>query len=135
MQLTISIDSRKYVVDVEVVEGEEVRMPLVSEFPAPTTTIQSRPVTPVVLPAPTAAPASVTDRLASDKASRSPIAGVVQKVVAEVGQAVRVDDLLAVLEAMKMETRITSHVAGMVKKVCVAAGEAVKSGQLIIEFE
>ena len=134
MQLSITIDSRKYVVDVEVMEGEEVRMPLVSEFPAPTTTIQSRPVTQLAS-VPVAAPASATDRLADDKVSRSPIGGVVQKVVAEVGQTVQVDDLLAVLEAMKMETRITSHVAGTVKKVYVASGEAVKGGQAIIEFE
>jgi len=134
VQLTLTIDEKKYVVDVEVVEGEEVRMPVVSEFPSPTTTIQSRPVTPVAS-VPVAAPAPATDGLAADKVSRSPIAGVVQKVVAEVGQAVQVDDLLAVLEAMKMETKITSHVAGTVKKIYVSAGEAVKSGQAIIEFE
>jgi methylmalonyl-CoA carboxyltransferase small subunit len=105
-----------------------------SDYQAPTTTIQSRPVAPVAA-IPVAAPAPATDGLADDKASRSPIAGVVQKVVAEVGQTVAVDDLLAVLEAMKMETKITSHVAGTVKKIYVAAGEAVKSGQIIIEFE
>lgn len=134
MQLTITIDSRKYLVDVEVVEGEEVRMPLVSGFPSPNITIQSRPLTPPVS-VPAAAPATATDRLDDDKVSRSPIAGVVRKVVAEPGQAVQVGDLLAVLEAMKMETRITSHVAGIVKKVCAAPGEAVKGGQVLIEFE
>jgi len=133
VQLTLTIDDKNYVVDVEIVEGEEVRMPA-SEYQAPTTTLQSRPVTPVAA-IPVAAPAPATDGLADDKASRSPIAGVVQKVVAEVGQTVAVDDLLAVLEAMKMETKITSHVAGTVKKIYVAAGEAVKSGQIIIEFE
>lgn len=132
MQLTLTIDAKKYVVDVEIVEGEEVRLP-VSDFQAPTTTLQSRPVAPVAAIPVASGPA--TDGLADDKASRSPIAGVVQKVVVEVGQTVAVDDLLAVLEAMKMETKITSHVAGTVKKVYVSAGEAVKSGQVIVEFE
>jgi len=131
VQLTLTIDEKKYVVDVEIVEGEEVRMP-VSDYQAPTTTIQSRPVAPVAAPV---AAGPVADGLADDKASRSPIAGVVQKVVVEVGQTVAVDELLAVLEAMKMETKITSHVAGTVKKIYVASGEAVKSGQVIIEFE
>ena len=132
MQLTLTIDEKKYVVDVEIVEGEEVRMQP-TEYQAPAGTPQPRAAAPVAAPAAAAAP--VADGLADDKASRSPIAGVVQKVVAEVGQTVAVDDLLAVLEAMKMETKITSHVAGTVKKIYVAAGEAVKSGQIIIEFE
>lgn len=131
MQLTLTIDDKKYVVDVEIVEGEEVRM-AASDYQAPTTTLQSRPVAPVAA-IPVAAP--VADGLADDKASRSPIAGVVQKIEVQVGQAVAVDDLLAVLEAMKMETKITSHVAGTVKKIYVSAGEAVKSGQVIVEFE
>lgn len=132
MQLTLTIDAKKYVVDVEIVEGEEVRLPA-SDYQAPTMTLQSRPVAPVAAIPVAAGPAA--DGLADDKASRSPIAGVVQKVVVEVGQTVAVDDLLAVLEAMKMETKITSHVAGTVKKVYVSAGEAVKSGQVIVEFE
>jgi len=130
VQLTITIDEKKYAVDVEIVEGEEVRL-APSDYQAPTTTLQSRPVAPVAaIPV-----APIADGIADDKASRSPIAGVVQKVVAEVGQTVAVDDLLAVLEAMKMETKITSHVAGTVKKIYVGPGEAVKSGQIIIEFE
>lgn len=131
MQLTLTIAEKKYVVDVEIVEGEEVRMQP-AEYQAPAGAAQPRAVAPVAAPV---AAAPVADGLADDKASRSPIAGVVQKVEVTVGQTVAVDDLLAVLEAMKMETKITSHVAGTVKKVHVGPGEAVKSGQVIIEFE
>jgi methylmalonyl-CoA carboxyltransferase small subunit len=132
VQLTLTIAEKKYVVDVEIVEGEEVRMQP-TEYQAPAGTPQPRAAAPVAAPAAAAAP--VADGLADDKASRSPIAGVVQKVIVEVGQTVAVDDLLAVLEAMKMETKITSHVAGTVKKIYVAAGDPVKSGQVIVEFE
>ncbi len=131
MQLTLTIDGKKYVVDVEVVEGEELRMP--ASFPEPTSTIQSKPV--MVSPLQPAAVTPVADGLADDKVCRSPIAGVVQRVNVQVGQKLQVDDLLVVLEAMKMETNITAHTAGIVKKILATPGEAVKSGQALIEFQ
>lgn len=51
------------------------------------------------------------------------------------GQTVKLDDLLVVLEAMKMETSLTAPIAGTVKSVKVAAGEAVKLHQILVEFE
>ena len=131
MQLSLTIDGKKYVVDVEVVEGEEVRMPV--SFPEPTSTIQSKPL---ISPSPQPlAAAPVADGLPDDKVCRSPIAGVVQRVNVQVGQKLQVDDLLVVLEAMKMETNITAHTAGTVKKIMTSPGEAVKNGQVLIEFE
>lgn len=127
MQLTLTIDAKKYVVDVEIVEGEEVRMAAA----VPVTTITSQPVTPIV----PVATAPVADGLADDKVCRSPIAGVVFKITSEVGQEIKQDDLLLVLEAMKMETNITAHVAGKIKTIHVSAGEAVKNGQVLVEFE
>lgn len=134
MQLTMTIDGKKYRVDVEVEEGEEVR--LAESFP--TTTVQA--VTPSSAAMPMAAPAPVTGAppgvaTGSDKICRSPIAGVVFKVVAQVGQHLEVNDLLVVLEAMKMETNITAHMSGKVEKILVSVGEAVQPGQAIAEFE
>jgi biotin carboxyl carrier protein len=42
---------------------------------------------------------------------------------------------MIVLEAMKMETNVTSPVAGKVKSVNVKAGDAVKVNQILVEFE
>lgn len=130
MQLAITIDGKKYIVDVEVMEGEETRMPL--SFPEPTSTIQSKP-----FPLPTQQPPAsspVDDGFSDDKVCRSPIAGVVQRVNVQVGQQLQANDLLVVLEAMKMETNITAHSAGTVKRIATSPGEAVKSGQVLIEF-
>lgn len=131
MQLNLTIDGKKYVVDVDVVEGEEVRRP--ASFPEPTSTIQSRPVV-APIPQPVAAQPAA-DGLPDDKVCRSPIAGVVQRVNVQIGQKLQTDDLLVVLEAMKMETNITAHTNGTVKKILASPGEAVKSGQALIEFE
>ena len=131
MQLILTIDGKKYVVDVEVLEGEEVRMPAL--FPESTSTIQSiRPV-PFLAPRPQVQP--IADGLPDDKVCRSPIVGIVQRVNVQVGKTLQVNDLLVVLEAMKMETNITAHTAGIVKAIMASPGEAVKSGQALIEFE
>jgi methylmalonyl-CoA carboxyltransferase 1.3S subunit len=129
VQLTITIDGKKYVVDVDVLEGEEVRMPA----SLPTSTIRTeQPSTPP--PRPLAAP-PVQDNLPDDKVCRSPIAGIVQRVNVQPGQQLQVNDLLVVLEAMKMETNITAHTAGKVLRILASVGESVKSGQALIEFE
>ena len=129
MQLTLTIDGKKYLVDVEVEEGEEVRMS--GSFPEPTSTLQAHPAPPVPASQPMAPAAE--DR-GGEKVCRSPIAGIVFKIVAQVGQQLEVDDLLVVLEAMKMETNITAHVPGKVARILVAVGEAVKPGQALAEF-
>lgn len=129
MQLTLTIDGKKYLVDVEVEEGEEVRMP--GSFPEPTSTLQAHPVAPLPAQQPHLPQG---ESLSDGKVCRSPIAGVVFKIVAQVGQQLEVDDLLVVLEAMKMETNITAHIPGKVAKILVAVGEAVKPGQALAEF-
>ena len=131
MQLILTIDGKKYIVDVEVIEGEEIRMP--DSFHELTSTIQSKQVV-APLPQPLAMQ-PIADGLPDNKVCRSPIAGIVQRVNVQVGQKLQIDDLLVVREAMKMETNITAHTAGTVKKIMASPGEAVKSGQALIEFE
>ena len=45
------------------------------------------------------------------------------------------NDLMMVLEAMKMETNITAPVAGKIKKITVAQGDGVQVNQVAVEFE
>ena len=93
----------------------------------------------VPAPAPGAAPpvkpntpAPVADEA---KVCRSPIAGTVAKVPVQVGQAIHVNDVLMVLEAMKMETVITAPIAGKVAKINAKVGDFVQGGQVLVEFE
>ncbi len=69
------------------------------------------------------------------KVCRSPFAGVVVKAPVQVGQEIQVDDVLLVLEAMKMETLITAPIAGKVAKINAAVGDSVKAKQVLVEFE
>jgi len=67
--------------------------------------------------------------------SAGPVAGVVVKLNVQPGQEIQTNDLMMVVEAMKMETNITAPVAGKVKKVNVAQGDGVKVNQVLVEFE
>jgi len=66
---------------------------------------------------------------------RSPLSGIVTLVFVQPGDELRAHDLMLVLEAMKMETKLTAPRAGKLKSVNVSAGEAVKRDQVLVEFE
>lgn len=129
MKYKLSIDGRTYEVDVEATEDEARR----DDRPA----LPSTPARPPSLQSANTAPAPLADGPAVDenKVCRSPIAGVVVRVAAQVGQAIQAHDALMVLEAMKMETTITSPLAGKVVKVNAGVGDPVKGGQVLVEFE
>jgi|TARA_B110000483_G_scaffold242295_1_gene327632 oxaloacetate decarboxylase alpha subunit len=64
----------------------------------------------------------------------APLAGNVMKVVAGVGSDVKEGDTLLLLEAMKMETAVSSPRDGKVIKVNVSAGDAVSVGDSLVEL-
>jgi methylmalonyl-CoA carboxyltransferase small subunit len=72
---------------------------------------------------------------AGPRVSRSPVAGLVVKVHVHPGQQVQKNQLMLVLEAMKMETNVEAPMAGKITGVNVAPGDAVKVGQILLEFE
>lgn len=65
----------------------------------------------------------------------APMHGNVLTVSVAPGQRVQIGDELAVMEAMKMEHRLTAAIDGEVTALHVAAGEQVASGQLLLELE
>src|SRR5687768_13817873 len=128
MRLKITVDGKVYEVDVEATEPEQQRRA------APMAGAASRAI--VTGPPPSAPMASAGAPVADEnKVCRSPVAGVVVKVSAQVGQAIQANDVLMVLEAMKMETSISSPVAGKVARVNVGVGDPVHGSQVLVEFE
>lgn len=61
--------------------------------------------------------------------------GLVLDVLAGNGASVARGQTLVLLEAMKMELRITAPFAGRVKQVHCTAGQVVERGQLLVELE
>jgi biotin carboxyl carrier protein len=59
--------------------------------------------------------------------------GVVRKVLVQPGDAVERGQVLVLMEAMKMEIRLSAPHAGVVERVSVAEGQTVERGQVLVE--
>ena len=66
---------------------------------------------------------------------RSPMPGLIVKVVVAVGQEVKAGQELCVLEAMKMENEVDAERAGTVTEVRASAGDNVSSGDVLFVLE
>jgi methylmalonyl-CoA carboxyltransferase small subunit len=126
LKLRITVDGKVYEVEVEVFEPE-LSGPVYVPPPG-----QARVPAGVPSAAVSPGPAPVADE---GKVCRSPIAGIVAKIPIQVGQAIKVNDVLIVLEAMKMETVITAPIAGKVARINAKVGDVVQAGQVLVEFE
>jgi len=111
---TVVVDGKKF--SVQVAEGNadiQVVTPVATES---------------ATPAPTAAPAPTSGGGTEVGAS---VNGNVWKILVDVGQKVEKGQVIAILEAMKMEIDIESPVAGTINAIPVKPNDAVEEGQTI----
>jgi len=141
--------------EIEIKEGEEsVRIsrhgnqpaaPLAYAAPAPVAPVA--PVAPASAPAAAPAEAPAAEAAApaaapvADNAVLSPMVGTFYRAPSpdapsfvEVGQTVRVGDVLCIVEAMKMMNQIEADRAGTVTAIHVENGEAVEFDQPLISI-
>lgn len=69
------------------------------------------------------------------KTITAPMPGTILNVKVSAGMAVSPGDVLAVLEAMKMENEITAHKAGIITDILVTSGSLVTAGEAIMIME
>jgi len=129
LKLQIKIDGKTYEAEVEVLDEAEGQPSHALDASAPA---MSQPQ-----PAPGAyVPAQATVLTSADeKQYCSPVNGLVIRVNVKPGQQVEPNDVIVVLEAMKMESSVAAHHAGKVKSVNVAPGDPVKLHQVLIELQ
>jgi biotin carboxyl carrier protein len=88
---------------------------------------------PSVAPAPAAAPAADKPMAAgTGSAVKAPLPGTVLDVKVNVGDTVKVGDIVLVLEAMKMQNNIESEFEGTVTSIVVKQGESVMEGAVMM---
>ena len=63
------------------------------------------------------------------------IPGNIIKILVSPGAKVKENQTVAVIEAMKMETNVTSNVEGVVDTISVSEGQSVEVGQLLINLK
>ena len=70
----------------------------------------------------------------SGDAVTSPMQGTIIEVLVSEGQRVEAGEVIAVLEAMKMENAVVAHKAGTVTALTVAAGQGAKQDAVLCEL-
>jgi len=119
-KLRITIEKKTYEVTVEFLDGARMGQqdPRPGEVEIPAAVTRPRPHV----------------KLQEDTFCRAPISGRVTAVLAKDGQALRKNEPVLVVEAMKMEIQIGPEVAGVLKTVLVKPGDRVSPGQLLFEL-
>lgn len=101
-----------------------------SAAPAPAAAAPAAPAAPK--PAPAAAPKAAPAGSQGGVKVTAPMPGTILKMNVKVGDTVKANDLVCVLEAMKMENEIFAKEGGTVKSVDAPQGASVNSGDVII---
>lgn len=79
--------------------------------------------------------ASLAEKPKGKTVIKSPMPGLVVKVLVSAGDTVAKGDRLLVIEAMKMENEVKAPCAGKVAQVLVARGDAVTAGKEVVVIE
>jgi methylmalonyl-CoA carboxyltransferase small subunit len=127
VKLRITLDERTFEVEVEVAQEDHANLP--PAYPVGSARLSGSGAS--AAPSAAGPRAQVADE---SKACRSPVSGVVVKVIAAAGDHIQAGDSLLVLEAMKMETNITAPQSGVIAAIQVAQGARVQTGDVLVEF-
>ena len=115
----IAIDGKEYLVEMEEIGG--VQQPV----QAPVAAAPAAPVAAPAAPAEQAAPAAAPVSAASGDAMTSPMPGTILRVLVNIGDEVKENQPLMILEAMKMENSLGAPCDGTVKALCFGSGDSV----------
>ena len=122
----IAIDGKEYLVEMEEIGG--VQQPV----QAPVAAAPAAPVAAPAAPADQAAPAAAPVSAASGDAMTSPMPGTILRVLVNIGDEVKENQPLMILEAMKMENEVVANHAGKVAGIHVNQGQVVNAGDALI---
>lgn len=65
----------------------------------------------------------------------APMVGKILKIEKNVGDRVDEDDVVIVMEAMKMEIPVVAPASGTMKEIKISPGQAVEAGDILAEIE
>ena len=137
------INGNEYNVAINSVEGKNASVTVngtaynVELEEAPAAPVQAAPAAPVqtaapAQPAASPAPSQAPKPAGAGKPVTSPLPGVIIAVKVNAGDTVKAGQVVAILEAMKMENEIQAEHDGTVTSVNVAKGDSVLEGATIV---
>jgi len=127
----IKINEKEYMV-----EMEEFGAPTAVAAPAQAVAVQAAPA-PVAAPAAAAAPVAPASVAGSGEGDpiTAPMPGKILDIKVNVGDVVTENQVLAVLEAMKLENEIVAPRAGTITAVVATKGAPIDVGQTIVVIQ
>ena len=134
MKLRVTVEGKTYEVEVEVVEDAPAG-PMYGSTSVHSTTVVPHSAPSKANPSHAAEQGPLAAAAGGVHVVKAPIVGTILQLKVAPGDTVSVNQVLLIMEAMKMETNIASPIAGTVKTIRVSPGEAVKAGQVLVEFE
>ena len=123
----VNVNGKVYEVEVEEITAGGQQTVAAAPAPAP---VAPKPAPVAPAPAPTPAPAPKA--AATGEIVEAPMPGTIVDIKVKVGDTVKEVDLVAVIEAMKMETDLFSTKSGVVTAVNAGKGASVNTGDAII---
>ncbi len=114
----VNVNGTAYDVEVEEVSGAAINT--------------AAPAAPAAAPAPVAAPAPAAAPAAGQTSVTAPMPGTILDIKVNVGDTVKADDVVIILEAMKMENEIFAPASGKVIAINTTKGASVNSGDCLL---
>ena len=130
MIYNVTINDKVYEVEVEKCKANLIKTTAVAAAPAPAAAPAAVPV--AAAPAPAAAAPAAASVAAGSTPVKSPMPGTILDIKVSAGAAVKEGELVAILEAMKMENEIFAPCSGTVAQIIAAKGSTVNTGDPII---
>lgn len=129
-KFNVVVNGTAYEVEVEeVAAGASGAAPAVAApKAAPVAAAPKAAPAPKVAPAPAAAPADAT-------VVSSPMPGTIVDIKVQMGQTVKNGDIVAILEAMKMENEIFAPCDGKIVAISASKGSSVNTGDAIVAIQ
>ena len=129
-QLRVTVNGKSYDVTVEEL-GASAPATLISASPAPTVSVAA-PSAPVAAPVSAAAPTPASTAAGNGTPVSAPMPGNILDITVNVGDSVSEGQVIAILEAMKMENEICAPSGGTITGIMVSKGDTVDAGKALI---
>ena len=127
-QYKITVNGKTYDVSVEEIKSEKVQVQKASAAPV----VSNNTPAPAPVKQQSAPSAAAIDENAVSVKATMP--GTILSFNVAVGDKVSEGQVVAILEAMKMENEVTAPASGVVKSIHVEKGSSVVEGQVILQI-
>jgi len=139
MKYKISIQDQSFEIEIGAVSGDVAAVTVdntpymvnIENLSAPDAHPSVTAARPIFSPA-AIAPKSTARQAGGGEAIIAPIPGIILSISVKVGGSVTSGQVVAIMEAMKMENNLTSHVSGTVKEIHAPKGTEVGTGDVVM---